>query len=793
MMKIIKRAVLSCVCLLMSFMALAQTQQGYVKTKGRMVNGQLVPGKGIQNAVVVVHGSSTVLSQTNGTFSFSMPAQTFKLDSVSKKGFQLVDADALTKPYKYSTNPLYLVMDTPEQQQADLLAKERKLRRELQHRLQEREDEVEDLNVSLEEKNRLLEEINKERDDNEKIIKDLSKYYATLDYDQLDDFQRTVTDLLENGKLEQADSLLRSRGDMKSRIREINKEQEAEAKEEAELNQRQKDLTASKEGTQKKKELIAADCYNFYQRFLQAHRNDSAAHYLELRAQVDTTNLKWQIEAGQFIREYLADYPHAMSYFQRTLRQSIERDGAESEWAAQAYHDMGSVYDIQGDYPKALEYFNQALDIRKKVLGEEHPEVAQSYNNIGVVYSKQGKYANAMECFNKALSIREKASGPEDSKVAASCHNIGSVSSRLGDFPKALEYLNRALTIREKLFGKEHPDVAQSYNSIGGVYTRQGDDSKALEYLSKALSINETIFGQEHPIVAASYNNIGYIYSRQNECAKALEYYNKALAIRQKVFGTEHPDVAMSYNNIGIIYHKQNDFTKALEYYEQARAIWEKVHGKEHPSVAKAYYNIGTLYDKQGDHSKALEYYEEALTIYEKVYGQEHPNVADSYSSIGGVYYDRGDYPKALEYFSKALTIFEKVFGPEHPATQFISETILTAKYKQALSSGNLRDFLSKYAFTVTVDDGDTPAGQQGMSGEYFLLEYADWTQESGTSFYDKTEEMEEKPKDILVLKDGVVSQYHFENTTGLLYGIKAVSKEERQRINKAYEKWKKQ
>ena len=38
-----------------SFIALlasAQTQQGFVKTKGRMVNGQLVPGKGLKSATV---------------------------------------------------------------------------------------------------------------------------------------------------------------------------------------------------------------------------------------------------------------------------------------------------------------------------------------------------------------------------------------------------------------------------------------------------------------------------------------------------------------------------------------------------------------------------------------------------------------------------------------------------------------------------------------------------------------------------------------------------------------------
>ena len=450
---------------------------------------------------------------------------------------------------------------------------------------------------------------------------------------------------------------------------------------------------------------------------------------------------------------------------------------------------------IKKDKKNYADLFNWIYLHRKTAFSPEAiEEIKKSFiEGAGFDIPKQGKYSISLEYFNKALAIREKVSGTEDPKVAAYCHNIGNVSSRLGDYPKALEYLNRALNIREKLLGLEHPDIAMSYNSIGGVYSHQGNDSKALEYLSKALTINEKIYGSKHPIVAASYNNVGYIYSRQGECPKALEYYNKALAIREKLFGPEHPDVAMSYNNIGIIYHKQDDFTKALEYYEQAQAIWEKVYGKEHPSVAKSYNNIGTLYDKQGDYSKALEYYEKALTIYEKVYGKEHPDVASSYSNIGGIYYDRGDYPKALDYLGKALAIYEKVFGMEHPTTKFISDTILSAKYKQALLSGNLSDFLSRHAFTVTVDDGDTPAGLQGMSGEYYLLEFADWTQESGISMYDKTEEMKEKAKDILVLKDGVVNQYHFDDTIGAQYGIKDIGKEERQRINKTYENWKKQ
>ena len=750
-----KKIILLCSCLLMVFAAPAQTQQGVVKTKGRMVNGQLVPGKGIPSAAVAVRGRSTVLSQASGKFSFSIPGQTFALDSVSKKGYQLVDADALTKPYKYSSNPLYLVMETPEQQLEDKLVAERKIRRTLQRQLQLREDELEELKaqnkLTQEEYRDAIQQLYDVQQTNEKLIADMAKEYARMDYDQMDEFQRKVTDLLENGQLEQADSMLRTRGDMQSRIREINKEQETEAKEEAELSRRQKKLAASKEGTQKKLELVATDCYNFYQRFLQAHQNDSAAYYLELRAQLDTTNLLWQSDAALFIREYLADYPRAMSYYHSMLRQAIERDGEESEWTANSYNEIGIVCECQANYAGALEYYGKALDIRQKVFEEDHPDVGQSYHNLAKIYYWQGDYAKALEYFQKSLPIHEKA------------------------------------------LGSESKDVATIYGNMGMVYTNQGDYTKALEYNKKALDIRLKVCSPEDSEVATSYNNIARIYSDKGDTPKALEYLLKAMPILEKTFGTEHPDVAVLYNNIGFIYSHQGEYTKALEYLSKSMSILEKIFGLEHPATANIYNNIGGAYSSQGNYSKALEYYTKALAIREEMFGQDNPDVGTSYNNVGYAYSRQGDYTKALEYYKKALDIRQKLLGQEHRDTKNVLNELHTAQYLQALSLGTLPEFLSEHVFTVEVAGDDAPAAQQGMTGEYYLLEFADWNQESKTSIYDKMDEMTGKSKDILVLKDGKVSLHHFEDEIGIINDIKEVSKEERQRINKAYGNWKKQ
>ena len=190
MNKTIVKATLLLSVMLTGLTASAQTQQGYVKTKGRMVNGQLVPGQGLKGATVSVQGRTAVLvNADDGAFSFPVTNAQFSLDSVKKKGYQLVDMDACPRSYKYSGNPIYIVMETPDQQLQDKLTAERKIRRNLQKQLQEKEDEIEDLKaqqkISDEEYRRALQKLYADQESNEQLISDMAKRYSELDYDQL--------------------------------------------------------------------------------------------------------------------------------------------------------------------------------------------------------------------------------------------------------------------------------------------------------------------------------------------------------------------------------------------------------------------------------------------------------------------------------------------------------------------------------------------------------------------------------------------------------------------------------
>ena len=239
----------------------AQTQQqkGIVKTPGRMVNGKLVSGKAIPQAQVILGDSSKLLTDTKtGSFSFFVHNQKYSIKDVKKDGYQLVDPQ-VCRQYNYSTNLLYLVMETVGKQQDVELEAQKKIRRTLQRQLQQREDELEKLKVqhklTQEEYQKARQQLYDDQEKNEKLIKEMAKRFSQLDYDQMDEFYQQVSNYIENGDLVKADSLLRSRGDVNSQIKDQFRNEQI-------IQQKKEELAKAEAVIQHSKEELAKRCFS---------------------------------------------------------------------------------------------------------------------------------------------------------------------------------------------------------------------------------------------------------------------------------------------------------------------------------------------------------------------------------------------------------------------------------------------------------------------------------------------------------------------------------------------------
>lgn len=514
----IKKLGLLILVLLLSLFSIAQTQKGYVKTKGRMTDGKLIPGKGLKGTLVKVHGRNTILvDKDDGKFGFPMAGDQFRIDSVRKKGYQLVDLEVYTRYYKYSVNPLYLVMEDPNQILSDQLSAERTIRHNLQKQLQEKENELESLKaenkISEQEYILALDKLYQDQSNSERLIKDMAKRYAELDYDQLDDFYRQVTYSIECGDLVKADSLLASRGDIVEQVESIKQRSKA-------LNDEKQMLKEAEAVHQADIEEAAHRCYSYHETFSSQHLYDTAAYYLELRASLDTTNIQWLDETGMFFIKYL------------------------------------------GNKDKSLEYYKKAQSVLLSNGDINNPDLAAIYNNIGSIYLQKGEFESAMQNLEKSLEIYGGLDMENSPKTADSYDNLGGVYLNMKDGEDtALYYFHKALDIRLHVLGENCPDVANSYNNIGTMYYNQFDYDKALEYYNKALSIRLSIFGKDHPDVAQSYYNIGwwYQYHGKGKDQKALEYYNKALKIWQYTLGKEHKNTQKAEKRIAEVKKKIKD------------------------------------------------------------------------------------------------------------------------------------------------------------------------------------------------------------------------------------------
>ena len=547
----------------------AQTQQGYVKSigkpgkKGQALSGVTVRVTGEHNAAI---------SGSDGTFSMPMPGkkngQPYTLQQVQKTGYELNEKTVIGRQYAFSsTVPLTIVMVSTAQLQADKQRIEnnayKAAEKNYMAKMEQLEQQLQEKSISEEQYRSELQELQDKFEKYQNLIDELAEHYAHTDYDVLDETEARINILIENGELEKADSLIHTLFDP---VDVLKRNKEALAQ----LDQTIAGAQAIIEGANtqlaavlKQQEKDAEYLYQLYTIALAQFDNMKAAQYIQIRAALDTTNVYWQHEAGDFILKYLANYQLAMEYFQLGLRQSLDKFGEQSYATATLYEYIGSIHLYQNKHDLALDYFQKALDIRKQLSDEDDLDIASSYNNLGGLYYELGDYSEALKYFQKTLYIYQQILGEDASETANSYNNIGGTYHMLGELSSAIEHYLKAIDIRERIFGTNHIETANSYGNIGMVYSREGDYEKALEYQLKALAIKERALGTEHPLTATSYSCIGSVYSNLGEFDKALDFLHKALAIDEHLFGEMHTRVAISYISIGEVYYLQHDYSNA--------------------------------------------------------------------------------------------------------------------------------------------------------------------------------------------------------------------------------------
>lgn len=476
----------------------AITQEGIVRTIAR--RGQ--SGLPVEGTVIRLQGShNKVASRSNGEFSLLLHnlqnGDAYTIASIYKSGYEPAEQELIGKRLPCSDQvPMEILLVSKIQLMQEREAIETKARENVEIYYQAKMDSLEQLlatkQISEAEMAKQKQRLESQYENFEPLLQAMSDVLARTDYQRMDSLTVLMQQAVENGNPEEAERLLKEKGNMDQReavLREWGKNIQA----------LQKEVDRNQEAYYRQKRDLEDDCYRLYSACLTRFRNDSADYYIQKRASLDTLNVDYQLQAGQFVMKIMADYPLAKMYFERAYRICETQYSEMTGQMATTCNELGLIAKRQGDLEGAMVWYKRSLMIREKIRGKNSPAVAEALNNLGELYRAKKDLKKAMDCHKRALKIREKHFNKNSLEVAESKFGIAGVLYQQGQLDKAAALWEEVCNIYTNNPKVSQPRVAAITLNIGGVYFQKGDYQQAEQQFEKAVEIYSKVLGPNHP------------------------------------------------------------------------------------------------------------------------------------------------------------------------------------------------------------------------------------------------------------------------------------------------------
>ena len=654
--------------------AQTQIQNARVKTRGRMVDGQYIPGKGLPGTVVSIEGITDIgVRNSNGTFSFPVEDNNYYVKSVAKNEYALLDSDAAPKFYNYSEDTLYFVMEQPEQMYENLLETKDKIRKTLERELANAKAEIirvrDENKIPQEEYLRKLQQLISNQEENEDLVNEMAKRSSTLDYDQLDAFYRQVNNYIEEGELTKADSLLRSRGDIRKQI----------------------------DNHRKSEYDYAFRCYTYSYNFWLQHQYDSAASYIELRADLDLHNINWQTDAGTYFY-HQKQYPKAKLYYTRSLdiaRSLYKENPRDNEhYVANALNNLACLYSVTKHYDESEQMLKESLEIYLR-LSEDNPQiydycVSETFRYMGELYKASLQYSKSETAYKKSIEIKknlfENNSLYYESALAGCLYDLGVVYMGMHQYSDSEQMYKESLEICKKLY-KNSPRfyerlTADNLYGLALLYYNINSPDESEQSYKEALVIYRRL-SEDNPqvyddIIAAILTDMANLYCLKQCYSDGERSYKEALAIFRRL-SEDTPQVYDYYvvatlNNLAALYNNTKRYSESEDMYKESLEIYRRLSvdncdlNKYHSGMSDILHNLAILYMEIQRYSESELLFQEALEIRRKLSEDNQivyePYLAATLYNLGNLYFfGMQRYDESEKLYKEAMEILYRLSG----------------------------------------------------------------------------------------------------------------------------------
>ena len=646
--------------------ASGQVQHGYVKTKGTPSQH----GARLGNVTITVRNGNSVVSNDKGEFSFTVSGKQYSFSNVTKKGYVLTDNDFLRRNFALSNDWKVIVMEKPEQRAREIKEIEEKVAKTLEAEIKKKEALIAKLEKegqkSASEIRKLKMNLYNAIEENEKLVSEMAQRFVSFDYDQMDDANRQVVDLILSGDLAGAKNVLDSQGNIDDRIN---------------------DVKQMKDDTEKAQNSVADWCYNKYCVFNLENNVDSAAYYIKKRAEMDPTNLTWQLDAAAFFlrtrQEELAnDYYEKALHFARW--QASDKEPEHLALLAITLNNLALLYQNKGKnnveamHQEAATLFKQLVD-----AGDTNyePYLASTFNNLGIYYSGiKGEETKGEKYYKMALDLYKKCS-QDDVTLSATAgsimNNLANLYNEMADFKESENLYKESLQLFRQL-NESSPnlydrEIASSLNGLSTLYQHydENDDDvesltrESLSILNKLAKNNRTLYPE---LVSVLYNRANY-YVKKGDEDNAQACYGEAIElcrpIQQQSMKTCAPLFFKVLTEQAMIDYRKGNYSESEALFREALQVCKSLNDSGDNSFmasqAMVLRHLAVLLDKRQQWQESEQVYLEELEI-NKLLASQDPqiytsHVARSWGNMSSHALMMKDFEKAEKYALAGLEL----------------------------------------------------------------------------------------------------------------------------------------
>lgn len=695
---------------------LSQNQNGMVKTLGRPAQ-KGVPLAGVTVRIAEAHNA--VVSGKDGAFSLPMnkkDGESFVIRQVQKAGYELNDRDLIGRKYAFSsTHSITIVMVSAKQLQAEKARIENNAysvaEKNYKNKLAALEAQLKNGQIDAEKYSGQIRSLQGDFERFQSLIDGLSEHYAHIDYDEMDENEKEIAQCIENGNFDKADSLIHQCFD----VTDV-------------LSRNLKALDRIEQGISQAKDVIADTnrlmaevlrrqakdaeyLYQLYTIALARFDNEKAGQYILTRAELDTTNVEWTVQAAKFMHDYQSDYDKAMRYYDRAERYASKHPA----WLSTIYTNKGSMYLEQGKYIEAIKADSIALGLNLNLYGKNGLSTLKTINNIAVALKKLGQLKFALVTLNTVYSIAINDRDMDLGFLATVCNNICTTCMDLGLHSMALEFGDKALEFYKK--EESVKGEALALCNIGGCYAMMGLHQEALNYYDRSETLFKKLFGEDNPSVAWVLAEKGDRYAAIGDLKRAYQCNKRSLAIYKRFYDAKSVVVAKALADFAAVNPNKPE---AKAQVDSALTVLVSHYGERQLAVADAYYTQAIISADMEQYVESERQLQRALLIYNTIIGTRYNQFsAQCYASLSDVELGLNRMDKAMEYMSQAVEISDSVNG------DIINLLKLTALYQKAallLQQKNMAD--CRALCLQVIDDSKQVAEQFGdkISDFYLIL-----------------------------------------------------------------------